>query len=214
MLIQPQRRQILVNNCIHLLHSPITRLVRYGLEAAGGVSVGRLMRTGSGEHGLELVVHARARLLVAMYKVMYAVVEIRYYLRCQARKTARGSVWWPTAAIPLPKGANELVFVDLLPKGPAHTLVFKDRFSRCADLLVVTATECIAEGPADILANQYYMYVITRWDCPKSPSSCSSLYFLVCFVCFPLLSRPEFQGIPPLFPKFRDFEATFALFTC
>ena len=108
---------------------------------------------------------------------------LRHFLKCQARKTPRLTVRWPVNSITLRPGLGIAVSVDkfeplpVTPRGNTHTskyiLLFTDRFSRCADIFVITAAEFRAEGTANILINRY----IPRWGCPRSILSDNGLLF-------------------------------------
>ena len=93
---------------------------------------------------------------------------IRRCLKCQARKTSRQTIRWPTLSMPLPNSPGITVSVDyfgplpLTPRGNLYILLFTDRFSRRADMYAVTAANFTAAGTADILIDQY----ITLWGCP------------------------------------------------
>ena len=93
---------------------------------------------------------------------------LRRCLKCQARKSSRQTVRWPTLSMPLPNGPGEVVSFDYfgpLPVtalGSAYILLFTDRFSRHASMHAVTAAEFTAVGTARILVDQYMI----RWGCP------------------------------------------------
>ena len=95
---------------------------------------------------------------------------VRRCLKCQARKTSRQTVRWPTLTIPLPNGPGISVSVDyfgplpITARGNSYILLFTDRFSRRADMFAVTAAEYTAEGTANILVNRF----IPLWGCPSS----------------------------------------------
>ena len=63
--------------------------------------------------------------------------------------------------MPIPAGPDIAVSVDyfaplpVTPRGNTYILIFTDRFSRRADMYVVTATEFTAEGMAIILTIRY-----------------------------------------------------------
>ena len=94
---------------------------------------------------------------------------IRRCLFCQARKTSRQTIRWPTTLMPLPSGPGQIVSVDYfgpLPitrNGNKQTLLYTDRFSRpIAASYAVTQDERTAEGTARIFVEQY----IPLWGCP------------------------------------------------
>ena len=95
---------------------------------------------------------------------------IRRCLFCQARKTSRQTIRWPTTLMPLPSGPGQIVSVDYfgpLPitrKGNKHTLLYTDRFSRHIAAYSVTQDERTAEGTARIFVEQY----IALWGCPHT----------------------------------------------
>ena len=72
--------------------------------------------------------------------------------------------------MPLPKGPGIAISVDyfgplpVTPRGNTYILLITDRFRLRADKFAVTAAEFTAEGPADILVNQY----IPLWGCPRT----------------------------------------------
>ena len=86
---------------------------------------------------------------------------LRPCLKCQVRKTSRVTVRWPVISMPLPEGPGIAVSVDyfgpppVMPRGNTYILIFTDRYSRRADMYVVTATEFTAEGMAIILTIRY-----------------------------------------------------------
>ena len=95
---------------------------------------------------------------------------IRKCRMCQARKTSRQTVRWPTLTIALPSGPGVAISIDYfgpLPttsRGNSYIVFLIDRFSRRANMYAVTDAEFTAEGTADILVNKY----ITVWGCPTS----------------------------------------------
>ena len=104
---------------------------------------------------------------------------VRRCLKCQARKTSRQTVRWPILPIPLPNSPGVSVSVDYfgpLPttaRGNPYILLFTDRFSRRADMFVVTTAEFRAEGTANILVNRD----LPLWGCPSTPLSDNGLQF-------------------------------------
>ena len=95
---------------------------------------------------------------------------VRRCLKCQARKTSRQTIRWPTLSIPLPNGPGisaSVHYFGPLPitaRGNSFILLFTDRFSRRADMFGVTAAEFTAEGTANILLNRF----IPLWGCPST----------------------------------------------
>ena len=95
---------------------------------------------------------------------------VRRCLKCQARKTSRQTVRWPTLPIPLPNSPGIAVSVDyfgplpITARGNSYILLFMDRFSRRADMFDVTTAELTAEGTANILVNRF----IPLWGCPST----------------------------------------------
>ena len=95
---------------------------------------------------------------------------IRRCLFCQARKTSRQTIRWPTTLMPLPSGPGQIVSVDYfgpLPitrNGNKHILLYTDRFSRRIAAYAVTQDERTAEGTARIFVEQY----IPLWGCPHT----------------------------------------------
>ena len=95
---------------------------------------------------------------------------VRRCLKCQARKSSRQTIRWPTLSIPLPNGPGISVSVDycgplpITARGKSYILLFTDRFSRRADMFAVTAAEFTAEGTANILVNR----IIPLWGCPST----------------------------------------------
>ena len=112
--------------------------------------------------------NAGTLLLVGRYGSLHKVVG-RRCLKCQARKTSRLTVRWPTLTIQLPNGPGISVSVDyfgplpITARGNSYILLFTDRFSRRADMFAVTAAEYTAEGTANILVNRF----IPLWGCPS-----------------------------------------------
>ena len=104
---------------------------------------------------------------------------IRRCLKCQARKTSRQTIRWPTLSLPLPNSPGITVSVDyfgplpLTPRGNAYILLFTDRFSRRADMFAVSAAQFTAAGTADVFIDKY----ITLWGCPVSLLSDNGLHF-------------------------------------
>ena len=104
---------------------------------------------------------------------------LRRCLKCQARKTSRHTIRWPTLSLPLPNGPGILVSVDyfgplpITPRGNTYILLFTDRFSRRADKYATTAAEFTASGTADILVDRY----IPLWGCPVTLLSDNGLQF-------------------------------------
>ena len=93
---------------------------------------------------------------------------IRRCLHCQARKTSRHTIRWPTLSLPIPNGPCITVSVDyfgplpLTPRRNVHILLLTDRFSRRVDMFAVSAENFTAAGTADILLKEY----IPLWGCP------------------------------------------------
>ena len=104
---------------------------------------------------------------------------LRRCLKCQARKTSRRIIRWPSLALPIPNGSGVLVSVDyfgplpVTPRGNAYILLFTDHFSRRADMYAITEAEFTATGTADILINRY----IPLWGCPVTLLSDNGLQF-------------------------------------
>ena len=86
---------------------------------------------------------------------------VRRCLKCQAHKTSRQTVRWPSLPIPLPNSPGVSVSVDYfgpLPttaRGNSYILLFTDRFSHRADMFAVTTAEFTAKGTANILVNRF-----------------------------------------------------------
>ena len=82
-------------------------------------------------------------------------------------------------SMPLQEGSGVAVSVDyfvplsVTSRGNTYILLF-DRFRRRAEMYAVTATECTADGTANILINRYF----PLWACPHSMLSDNG--FLVC----------------------------------
>ena len=91
-------------------------------------------------------------------------------LFCQARKTSRQTIRWPTTLMPLPSGPGQIVRVNYfgpLPitrNGNKHILLYTDRFSRYIAAYAVTQDEHTAEGTARIFVKQ----CIPLWGCPHT----------------------------------------------
>ena len=72
--------------------------------------------------------------------------------------------------MPVPEVPGTAVSVEyfrplpVTPRGNTYILPFTGRFSRRVYIFPVTAAEFTAEGPADILVNQY----IPLWGCPRT----------------------------------------------
>ena len=104
---------------------------------------------------------------------------MRRCLKCQARKTSRQTILWPTLSIPLVNSPGISVSVDyfgplpITARGNSYILLFTDRFSRRADMFAVTAAEFTAEGTTDILVNRF----IPFWGCPSTLLSDDVLQF-------------------------------------
>ena len=86
---------------------------------------------------------------------------IRRCLFCQARKTSRQTIRWPTTLRLLPSGPGQIVSVEYfgpLPitrNGNKHILLYTDRFSRHIAAYAVTQDERTAEGTARIFVGQW-----------------------------------------------------------
>ena len=95
---------------------------------------------------------------------------IRRCLFCQARKTLRQTIRWPTTLMPLSIGPGQIVSVDYFSPSPItrngnkHILLYTDRFNRHITAYAVTQDERTAEGPARIFVEQY----IPLWGCPHT----------------------------------------------
>ena len=63
--------------------------------------------------------------------------------------------------------------LPVTPRGNTYIFLFTDRFSRRADMFVVTTAEFTAEGTANILINRY----IPLWGCPRNILSDNGLQF-------------------------------------
>ena len=83
------------------------------------------------------------------------------------------TVRWPVISIPLPEGPGIAVSVDYVGPLPVtrrghtylkHILLVTDRFSRLADMYVVTAAEFTVKGMTNVLINRY----TPLWRCPCS----------------------------------------------
>ena len=104
---------------------------------------------------------------------------VRRCLKCQARKTSRQTIRWPTLSIPLSNSPGISVSVDyfgplpITARGNSYILLFTDRFSRRANMFAVTAAEFTAEGTANILVNRF----IPLWGCPSTLLSDNGLRF-------------------------------------
>ena len=104
---------------------------------------------------------------------------LRRCLKCQARKTSRQTIRWPTLSFSLPNGPGILVSVDyfgslpIAPRGNACILLFTDRFSRRADMYATTDADFTASGTADILVDRF----IPLWGCPVTLLSDNGLQF-------------------------------------
>ena len=91
-------------------------------------------------------------------------------LRGQARKTPRQTVCWPVLPNPLPNSPGVAVSVDyfgplpITARGNSYILLFKDRFSRRADMFAVTTAEFTVEGTANILVSRFNRL----WGCPST----------------------------------------------
>lgn len=65
---------------------------------------------------------------------------LRHCHECQARKTSRLTIRWPTLSLPLPNGLDMVVSVDyfepllVTPRGNSYVFIFTDRFSHRADV--------------------------------------------------------------------------------
>ena len=96
--------------------------------------------------------------------------RVRRCLKCQAQKTSRQTIRWPTLSIPLPNSPGISVGVDyfgplpITARGNSYILLFTDRFSRRADMFAAIAAEFTAEGTANILVNRF----IPLWGCPST----------------------------------------------
>ena len=92
---------------------------------------------------------------------------LRRCLKCQARKTSRQTIRWPTLFVPLPNSPGILVSVDyfgplpLTPRGNAYILLFTDHFSRRADMYTTTEAQFTASSTVDIVVDRY----IPLWGC-------------------------------------------------
>ena len=101
------------------------------------------------------------------------------FLKCQARQTGRLTVRWLIITMPLPEGPVIAVSVDyfgplsVTPQGNTYILLFTDRFSRRADMFLVTATEFTPEVTANFLVNLF----IPLWGCPRTIPSDNGLQF-------------------------------------
>ena len=88
---------------------------------------------------------------------------VRRCLKCQARKTSRQTIRWPTLSIPLPNSPGISVIVDYFGPLPttarrnSYILLFTDRFSRRADMFAVTAAEFTAQCNANIAVNCFIL---------------------------------------------------------
>ena len=104
---------------------------------------------------------------------------VRRCLKCQARKPSRQSIRWPTLSILLPNRPGISVSVDyfgplpITARGNSYILLFKDCYSRRADMFAVTAAEFTFEGTANILANRF----TPLWGCPLPLLSDNGLQF-------------------------------------
>ena len=104
---------------------------------------------------------------------------MRRCLKCQARKTTRQTIRWPTLSIPLPNSPGISVSVDYFGPLPitarvnSYILLLTDRLSRRADMFAVTAAEFTAEGTTNIVANRF----IHLWGSPSTLLSDNGLQF-------------------------------------
>ena len=104
---------------------------------------------------------------------------VRRCFKCQARKTSRQTIRWPTLSASLPNSPGISVSVGVfepLPttaEGSFYILLFPDRFSRRADMFAVTAAEFTGEGTANILVNRF----ILLWGGPSTLLSDNGLQF-------------------------------------
>ena len=104
---------------------------------------------------------------------------VRRCLKCQARKTSRQTIRWPTLFIRLPNGPGISVSVDyfrplpITARGNSYILLFTDRFGRRADMFAVTAAEFTAKGTSNILVNRF----IPLCGCPSTLLSDNGLQF-------------------------------------
>ena len=122
-----------------------------------------------------------------MLKLFYWRVEMSictrwWFHRClqrqarKARKSFRQTAGWPFFSLPLRSGPGVAVSVDCFPvirQGNCYIFLFTDRFSRRADMRVVSAAEFTAESTADILVNKY----MPLWGYPVSLLSNDRLKF-------------------------------------
>ena len=78
---------------------------------------------------------------------------------CQARKTSRQAIRWPTTLMPLHNGPGQNVSFDyfgplpITQNGNKHILLYTDRFSRHIVAYAVTQDERTAEGAARIFVD-------------------------------------------------------------
>ena len=104
---------------------------------------------------------------------------LRRCLKCQARKTSRQTIRWPTLCLPQPNGPGILISVDyfgplpITPRGNTYILLFTDRFSCRTDMYATTDAEFTTSGAADILIDRY----IPLWECPVTLLSDNELQF-------------------------------------
>ena len=91
--------------------------------------------TASCHLGTALPTYARTFLLGG-YICNYTRWWLRNCWKCQARKTSRQTVRWPTITLSLPEGPSIAVSIDyfgllpVTPRGNTYILLFTDRFSR------------------------------------------------------------------------------------
>ena len=124
-----------------------------------------VLNTCHADTSLHLGVTRTVRMLARFYWWIGMDVSARWWIRhclhCQAPKTSRHTIRWPTLSLPLPDGPGITVSVDyfgplpLTPRGNVYILLFTDRFSRRADMYDVSAENFTAAGTAYILLNEY-----------------------------------------------------------
>ena len=124
------------------------------------------------------VCHLRVTCTLQMLQRFYWWVgldqSVRWWIRrclfCQARKTSRQTIRWPTTLMPLPSGSGQIVSVDYFGpspttrKGNKHILLYTDRFSRHIAAYAVIQDERTVGGTARIFVEQY----ISLWGCPHT----------------------------------------------
>ena len=121
---------------------------------------------------LHLGVTRTVRMLARFIRWISMDVSARWWisrcLHCQPHKSSRHAIHWPILSLPLLNGPGITVSVDFFGSLPrtsrrnVHILLFTDRFSRRANMCVVSAAQITAAGTTDLLLNKY----VRLWGCP------------------------------------------------